>query len=94
MKAKFQFYEVVEIAPGRSAIAPAVGQRGAILGMAQCDDARWVYAVQLFDTGICWSIEESELEATGTLMTRADFYDGESISVEVDPVSFEGRLKG
>lgn len=45
--AKFQFYEVVEIRPGQPVIAPVIGLRGAVLGMAECDDGRWVYAVQV-----------------------------------------------
>ena len=94
MTAKFSFYEVVEILPGRPAIAPVIGQRGAILGMAQCDDGRWVYAVQMLESGEGWDVEESELASTGVMMTREDFYEGDSISVEVDAETGEGRTKG
>ena len=38
-------------------------------------------------------MEESELVSTGIFMTREDFYEGDSISVEVDTDSGEGWLK-
>lgn len=93
MTAKFSFYEVVEILPGRPVIATVVGRRGAILGRAQCDDGRWVYTVHLLELGESWHMEEAELTSTGQAMTREDFYAGDSIAVEVDAETGEGRVK-
>lgn len=93
MPPKFTFYEVVDVVSGRQVVAPVVGHRGAVLGMAQCDDGRWVYAIHLLESGEGWDMEESELVSTGIFMTREDFYEGDSISVEVDTDSGEGWLK-
>jgi hypothetical protein len=93
MTAKFSFYEVVEILPGRPVIAPVVGRRGAILGMAECDDGRWVYSVHVLDVGESWHMQESELAPTGEAMKREDFYAGDSISIEVDAETGKGRVK-
>ena len=93
MTAKFSFYEVVEIQDGRLEIGSVVGHQGAVLGRAQCDDGQWVYSIHVFGEGESWHLEEAELKATGTFMKREDFYDGESLSVEFDPKTGEGRLK-
>ncbi|AJQ94838.1 hypothetical Protein YC6258_02800 [Gynuella sunshinyii YC6258] len=36
---------------------------------------------------------ESEFIPTGRVMSRGDFYDGDSVTVEVNPLTGEGRLK-
>lgn len=62
--------------------------------MVQCDDGRWVYAVNLLESGDGWDFEESELATAGMVMKREDFYDGSSVSVLVDSKTGEGRIKG
>jgi hypothetical protein len=94
MKAKFRFYEVVDILGGRAEIAQVIGCRGAVLGMSECDDGRWIYSVSILETGESWVLDESELISTGTLMRREDFYDDSRFSVLVDPETGEGHIKG
>jgi hypothetical protein len=95
MSAKFSFYEVVEVRPERPALNEIAGLTGAILGMVENDDGNWVYAVHILDTDESWDIRESELVSTGKVMSRSDFYDeNDSVGVEVDPITGEGKLKG
>ena len=93
MSAKFSFYEVVEVKSDRSILNEIEGLSGVILGMVKNDDGDWVYAVHIFDTDESWDVRESELISTGKKMAREDFYDGDSISVEVDPETGEGKPK-
>lgn len=95
MSAKFTFYEVVEVKPERPALNEIAGLTGAILGMVENDDGNWVYAVHILDTDESWDIREAELVSTGKVMNRSDFYDeSDSVGVEVDYVTGEGKLKG
>ena len=59
----------------------------------QNDDGDWFYAVHLLDTDDGWDVMKEELVSTGNMMARKDFYDGDSVTVVVDPVSGEGKLK-
>ena len=93
MPAKFKFYEVVEISSDRPALREVDGKRGAILGMAENDDGSWGYAVCIFDEEIGYDVSEEELLTTGEMMKREDFYDGENITIIVDPETGEGSLK-
>jgi hypothetical protein len=77
----------------RPMLSEISGLSGAILGMAENDDGDWVYAVHILDTDESWDVRESELTATGGFMKREDFYEGDSVRVEVDPESGEGSLK-
>ncbi|WP_425507592.1 Imm31 family immunity protein [Stenotrophomonas aracearum] len=89
----FAFYEVVEVIAGRSMTGAIVGWRGAVLGMARNDETgTWSYSVHMMESGESWSLRESELIATGSHMTRGDFYDGSSIRVLTDPETGEGNL--
>ena len=94
MNSKFSFYEVVQIKAGRPALQAIDGATGAVLGMAQNDDGSWVYSVHILDQEESWSVNESELLATGRFMKREDFYGGEALFVEVDAETGEGRAKG
>ncbi|WP_297802234.1 Imm31 family immunity protein [Arenimonas sp. GDDSR-1] len=85
---KFQFYEYVRVRADNPALAEIHGQRGAVLGRSEDDEGGYGYAVSIERDGICWSVEEADLEATGEFGTRADFYGDESIRVRVDA---EGR---
>lgn len=93
MKSKFEFYEVVRVIDDIDHSRPLVGQKGAILGMAQNEQEKWSYAVHLYELRECWSFDEDELESTGRMDVRESFYDGTHVSVIVDSSSGEGRLK-
>jgi hypothetical protein len=41
---------------------------------------RTMYAVRL-ENGESWSLDEGELESTGQLLKREDFYDGTSVRI-------------
>ena len=61
--------------------------------MVENDQGEWIYAVHMTDKDESWDIRESELISTGEFMKRKDFYDGESVTVEVDPETGEGSFK-
>lgn len=67
MKNKFDFYEVVKIAPNEaSSLNELVGQRGCVLGMSQNEEMKcWGYAVSFDASGEVWHIAEEHLVATG-----------------------------
>lgn len=77
MSPKFDFYEVVKI--NLASNSDIDGKEGAILGMSQCDDGLWRYAVQIFENDDGWDLYEHQLLFTGKKMKRADFYSGEHV---------------
>jgi hypothetical protein len=78
--AKFQFYERVVVLQD----APEIfGKTGSILGRAQSEDGTWVYAVLVIAPDEAWDIAESDLESTGIVDKREDFYRGKSVRVRV-----------
>ncbi|WP_169719843.1 Imm31 family immunity protein [Zooshikella ganghwensis] len=89
----YKFYEVVKVVTSRSLLSEINGQEAAILGMAQNESGQWFYSVQILENDEGWDVMESELQATGRILTREDFYDGESLSIEVNSESGEGTLK-
>ena len=93
MEALYKFYEVVKIVSGRPNLAEINGEEAAILGMAENDDGQWCYAVHILGSEEGWDIMESELQPTGCMMSREDFYDGDSVTVEVDLLTGEGKFK-
>lgn len=93
MSSKYIFCEVVRVKATRATLEAIDGREGAILGMAQAEDGSWTYAVHIIDLDESWSIEESELVATGRTMKRQDFYGGEVLSVEVDSETGEGSVR-
>lgn len=96
MKPKFAFYEIVRIKTVKdisSDKASLVGQEGTILGIAPPDEDGGGYAVSLHSSGECWYFKEAELESTGKEDNKANFYNGAHITVVVDPITGEGRLK-
>ena len=92
MSNKFQFYEVVKVVSVNPKLSEIAGKFGAILGMAQNDDGTWGYSVHVFNEEDGWDVMESDLEATGKIMRREDFYDGSSIRIRVDPETGEGSI--
>ncbi len=93
MQARYKFYEVVKISSIRSELAEVNGTNGAVLGMAENEAGEWTYAVQILDTDECWDVMEKELSSVGRIMSREDFYEGDSITVEVNESTNEGKLK-
>ena len=93
MQALYKFYEVVKVVSSKPSLAEINGQEAAILGMAENDDSQWCYAIHILDSDEGWDVMENELAPTGRMMSREDFYDGDSVTVEVDPVTGEGKLK-
>ena len=77
--ARFQFYEVVWVNTNLNMNKP-----GVILGMAQNENGEWSYAVNLPDFKETWSVQEKDIESTGTIMQASDFYDGTKMVVFVD----------
>jgi hypothetical protein len=62
--------------------APEVfGRLGTILGRAQADDGTWLYAVFVAGPNETWDIAESDLDSTGIVDKREDFYSGKSIRI-------------
>ena len=53
-----------------------LGEIGAVLGKAQNEAGQWSYAVSVYRDGICWSMNEDELEAVGEFDKRETFYSG------------------
>lgn len=92
---QFTFYEVVRVRPHSSVPWLLWYTEGVVVGMSQCQNGSWGYAVMLLqDRGCCWDINERFLEACGRHMNRGDIYDGASVIVAVDPVTGEGMPKG
>jgi hypothetical protein len=86
---KFQFYEVVRVLSNSPELAEIHGETGAILGMTEDGEPDFEYGVFIEPNESVWSVAESNLESTGIIKQRADFYDDtQVIHVQVDS---EGR---
>ncbi len=84
-KPKFQFYEVVRVISNNPELAEIQGETGAILGLSEHGDPEYEYGVFIDRDGLLWSVAEHDLESTGIIKQRADFYDDKvSIRVQVD----------
>lgn len=93
MQAIYKFYEVVKVLSPRPTLSEVNGLEAAILGMVQNDSGGLLYSVQMIESGEGWDVSENDLEPTGRMMAREDFYDGDSVIIEVDPISGEGAIK-
>lgn len=82
---KFQFYEVVRVLSNSPELAEIHGETGAILGISEHGEPEYEYGVFIDRDDCVWSVSESNLESTGVIRQRADFYDDNiSIRVQVD----------
>lgn len=82
---KFQFYEIVRICSDSQELAEINGAIGTILGISEYGDPEYGYGVFIDRDDCVWSVSESNLESTGVIKQRADFYDDNvSIRVQVD----------
>lgn len=95
MKNKFQFYEVVKVIDSsKPKLKEFSGEEGAVLGMAQSEHSdRWSYGVMLSSIDEIRSFYEEDLVSTSKILKRSDFYSGETVKVQVDPITGEGSLK-
>ncbi len=91
MAAVFQFYEIVKVSY-KCEIPELVGLEGTVLGMAQNDQGEWGYAISIHDLDECWDLMEEELESTGRMNRRENFYDGTHIRARVDLETGEGKI--
>ncbi|OOE71293.1 Imm31 family immunity protein [Salinivibrio sp. ML290] len=93
MQALYEFFEVVKITSSDSAFAEVKGQEAVILGMTPDDTGHWFYSVQITDTEEVWSLSENDIESTGKVLKKENFYYGDSVTVRVGHQSGEGYLK-
>ncbi|TDK49534.1 Imm31 family immunity protein [Algoriphagus formosus] len=94
MKSRFNFYEIVKVRETVFTIENGInGLKGAVLGMAEDEDGKWFYAVNIYDKGGGWDLTEECLESTGEFLSREEFYDGSSIHVKVDAKTGEGKIE-
>lgn len=81
----FDFYEEVRIKSLDQAKSHLNGQIGVILGRTPRNDASsHSYGVALNNGKEAWCFFEDELESTGRIFRREDFYDGTVVKVHVD----------
>jgi len=92
MKPKYRFYEVVKVAT-EFKYREVAGLQGVILGMSQNGQDMWGYAVSIDELDETWDILETDLEFTGIIHTRDDYYDKLVMKVLVDPITGEGEIK-
>jgi len=78
----FDFYAEVRV---RNADSPFAGNRGVVFGRVETEDqSTWYYSIDFTNTTGQSCFYESELEATGVVYKREDFYDGTSVRIGVD----------
>lgn len=92
MKTEYAFYEVVRVVSTSPDKQKIRGLEGAILGKSKNDKGEWGYAVYIYELSECWDLMHDELEDTGKMDQRENFYDGTRVKVTVDPVTGEGRI--
>lgn len=84
-KPKFQFYEVVRVISADPELAEIRGETGPILGLSEHGEPEYEYGVFIDRDGMLWSVAERDLQSTGEIKQRADFYDDNvSIRVQID----------
>jgi hypothetical protein len=95
LETRFDFFEIVwvRISDPKNPGARLSDQEGTILGKSRDNQGRWSYAVFMPTIKECWQFEEDELEPTGKMDIPENFYDGTHVTVIVDPITGEGRLK-
>lgn len=94
MTSKFNFYDIVKVNTTKKHLKEINGCEGVIRGMAQNEETGlWGYGVSIYnDNGIVWHVMEDDLRATGKKANPEDFKIGESIKVEVNPKTGEGKI--
>ena len=92
MEAKYQFYEKVRVSERCTRSSHLIGFQGTVLGRAENDLEEWSYAIHLDQLNETWNFLENELESTGTVARREDYYDDSNIVIKVDPITGEGQI--
>lgn len=78
---RFAFYEFVRV----KSVAQSHAERGVVLGRAEHEDGTsWSYAVLNQFSGETTSYGEHELESTGEIGQREDFFRGKVLRVRID----------
>ena len=94
---QFAFYERVRIVGERPSLDPVRGELAAVLGRASGRDGP-SYAVHVYTEGLCWDIDERDLEPTGEHDRHETFYDDSQPSLRVsadgDFLGFRERRGG
>lgn len=88
---RFAHYEVVVVCTTSKTLADGIaGKTGAVMGIShpETEGGPVLYAVGAYDFDETCMVAEHELESTGRVDRREDFYSGESIRV-----SQEGELR-
>ena len=78
---RFDFFEKVVVVTDDPAKADVAGLAGAVLGRARDVGGVWSYAVSIYDSGVCWSLRETELSPTGEFDRPESFFDGSSVRI-------------
>ena len=74
MKSRFNFYEIVMVKETVLTIKNGInGLKGAVLGMAEDEDGKWFYAVNIYGKDEGWDLPEECLESTGNLHQGKSF---------------------
>jgi len=93
MKNKFDYYEIVKVESNDPELSKINGLEGAILGISKNDSTKQIaYSVHIFKFASSWFIFEKDLITTGKYSKKEDFHAGESIKVNVDPETGEGKI--
>lgn len=79
LMSKFEFYSEVRVLPNAETESSGIADHiGVVMGISE-DPAGASYAVSI--DGVTNMVKEANLEATGRIFSREDFYDGSSIAV-------------
>jgi hypothetical protein len=81
---RFAFYEIVRVRDTpKNRSCGIAGAEGAVLGIAPTEEGvhEASYAVSLYGREESWSLSENDLEPTGRMARREDFYSGFHIRV-------------
>jgi hypothetical protein len=90
---KYEFYEKVQLATSDPTAREINGELGAVLGRTQSESGLWSYAVLIYRTRVCWSLQEEELLPTGEFDERESFFDGASVRIRVDETGSGNPVK-
>jgi hypothetical protein len=86
MAAPLEFYEVVCVLPNDVVPKRLWGTCGVVVGRTDDGVLGLEYAVQVIaDNNQCWQLPEQCLRPVGRRMTREELYDGDSLSIVVEP---------
>lgn len=92
MNNEFDFLEIVTILDSvPNEFHDIIGEECTVLGMAKEEQGNWLYSISVPPDDIVWTIAGTHLLRTGRFAERGEFYTGDSIRVEMDTETGEGR---